>query len=72
VFFRVLWGSGVQKRKENIHMIQKLTYTVTSDWHPFRYWQVQAESEIEARMILAGELGLEVQELSATLAGRAK
>lgn len=47
--------------------IKKLTYTVSSDWHPFRYWQVQAESEIEARQVLAGELGLEVQELSATL-----
>lgn len=52
-------------------MIQKLTYAVTSDWHPYRCWQVQAESEIEARMILAGELGLPVQELSATLVGRA-
>ena len=52
-------------------MIQKLTYTVTSDWHPFRYWRIEAESEIEARQVLAGELGLEVQELSATLTGRA-
>ena len=53
-------------------MIQKLTYTVTSDWHPFRSWRIEAESEIEARMILAGELGLPVEELSATLAGRAR
>jgi hypothetical protein len=53
-------------------MIQKLTYTVTSDWHPYRFWRIEAESEIEARMILSEELGLEVQELSATLVGRAK
>lgn len=51
-------------------MIQKLTYAVTSDWHPFRTWRVEAESEIEARMILAEQLGLAVEELSATLAGR--
>lgn len=52
--------------------IKKLTYTVSSDWHPFRSWRIEAESEIEARMILAGELGLEVQELNATLVGRAR
>ena len=53
-------------------MIQKLTYAVTSDWHPFRSWRIEAESEIEARQILAGELGLLIKELSATLVGRGK
>ena len=45
----------------------KLTYKVTHDWRPFRHWLVQAESEIEARMEIAAELGCELGELEARL-----
>ena len=46
--------------------IRKLTYKVSHDWMPFRYWVIQAESEIEARMIVA-EAGYDLDELEATL-----
>jgi hypothetical protein len=48
-------------------MIKKLTYRVSHDWTPYRWWVIQAESEIEARMIVAGELGCELGELEAKL-----
>jgi hypothetical protein len=48
-------------------MITKLTYQVSHDWTPCRFWTVQAESEIEARMEVAAELGCELGELEATL-----
>jgi hypothetical protein len=48
-------------------MIKQLTYRVSHDWKPFRWWIVQAESEIEARMIVAEELGCELGELEAKL-----
>ena len=47
--------------------IRKLTYKVSHDWTPYRYWTVQAESEIEARMSVAAELGCELGELEAKL-----
>jgi len=47
--------------------IRKLTYIVSHDWMPYRFWTVQAESEIEARMEIAAELGCELGELEATL-----
>jgi hypothetical protein len=47
--------------------IKKLTYQVSHDWMPYRYWTVQAESEIEARMSVAAELGCGLNELEATL-----
>jgi len=47
--------------------LNKLTYRVSHDWIPFRYWIVQAESEIEARISVAVELGCELGELEATL-----
>jgi hypothetical protein len=48
-------------------MIAKLHYRVSHDWMPYRYWTVQAESEIEARMSVAAELGCGLDELEATL-----
>jgi len=48
-------------------MIANLTYKVSHDFMPFRFWTVQAESEIEARMIVAEELGCELGELEAKL-----
>jgi hypothetical protein len=48
-------------------MIKKLNYKVTHNYMPFRWWVIQAESEIEARMIVAGELGCELGELEAKL-----
>jgi hypothetical protein len=47
--------------------IKKLTYRVSHNWMPYRFWTVQAESEIEARMSLTAELGCELGELEATL-----
>jgi hypothetical protein len=47
--------------------IKKLTYKVSHDWTPYRFWLVQAESEIEARMSVAVELGYDISELEATL-----
>lgn len=37
----------------------KLHYLVSCDYHPFRWWSVTAESEIEARMIIADQLGVD-------------
>ena len=47
--------------------MNKLTYKVTHDFRPFRHWLVQAESEIEARMEIAAELGCELGKLEARL-----
>jgi hypothetical protein len=46
--------------------IKKLTYQVTSDWHPYQYWYYEAESEIEARQILASGMELKIEEVSAS------
>jgi hypothetical protein len=48
-------------------MIKKLTYRVSHDWTPYRFWTVQAESEIEARMEIAAELSCDLSELEARL-----
>ena len=48
-------------------MIKKLIYRVSHDWTPYQFWTVQAESEIEARMSVATELGCELSELEARL-----
>lgn len=52
--------------------IKKLTCQVTSDWHPFQYWYYEAESEIEARQILASGMKLKLEEVSASPVGGAK
>ena len=46
----------------------KLHYLVSCDFHPFRWWSVTAESEIEARMWLADQLGMELDTMEAKLA----
>lgn len=46
----------------------KLHYLVSCDYHPFRWWSVTAESEIEARMWLAAQLGMDVDTMEAKLA----
>jgi hypothetical protein len=48
--------------------MKKLNYRVSNDWLPFRFWLVAADSEIEARIMVAKELGCELGELEATLA----
>jgi hypothetical protein len=48
-------------------MIRQLTYKVSHDWTPYRWWIVQAESEIEARMSVAAELECNLSELEAKL-----
>lgn len=48
--------------------IKKLHYLVCCDYHPWRWWSVTAESEIEARMWLAAQLGMELDTMDAKLA----
>jgi hypothetical protein len=48
--------------------MRKLNYRVSNDWLPFRFWLVQADSEIEARMVVAKKFRCELSELEATLA----
>ena len=57
----------IQTNMTTAERIKKLTYKVSHDWMPYRYWTVQAESEIEARMSVAEELGCELSELDAKL-----
>ena len=49
-------------------MIAKLHYIVSCDYHPWRWWSVTAESEIEARMLIADQLGVGLEMLEAKLA----
>ena len=46
----------------------KLHYLVSCDYHPFRWWSVTAESEIEARMLIADQLGVGLEMMEAKLA----
>lgn len=46
----------------------KLHYLVSCDYHPFRWWSVTAESEIEARMLIADQLGVGLEIMDAKLA----
>ena len=48
--------------------IRKLHYLVSCDYHPFRWWSVTAESEIEARMLIADQLGVALEMMDAKLA----
>lgn len=48
--------------------IKKLHYIVSCDYHPFRWWSVTAESEIEARMLIADQLGVGLDLMDAKLA----
>jgi len=48
--------------------IAKLHYLVSCDYHPFRWWSVTAESEIEARMWMADQLGVALEMMEAKLA----
>lgn len=42
-----------------------LTYAVECDFRPFQQWIVEAESESEARLIVARQLGVPYEETSA-------
>jgi hypothetical protein len=57
----------IQTNMTTAYQIKKLTYKVSHDWMPYRFWVVQAESEIEARMSVAAKLGCELNELEAKL-----
>ena len=46
----------------------KLHYLVSCDFHPWRWWSVTAESEIEARMLIADQLGVGLDTMEAKLA----
>ena len=46
----------------------KLHYLVSCDYHPWRWWSVTAESEIEARMLIADQLGVGLEMMEAKLA----
>jgi hypothetical protein len=45
--------------------LKKLHYTVTADWLPFRYWQVEAFSTMEACMEVHAATGIPLEELEA-------
>ena len=57
----------MQTNMKTAKPIKKLTYKVSHDWTPYRFWLVQAESEIEARMSVAVKLGCDLGELEAML-----
>ena len=44
-----------------------LTYVVTADFRPYRYWVIQAESESEARLIVSNNGEIPMEELNASL-----
>jgi hypothetical protein len=48
--------------------MRKLTYLVSADYQPYRWWMVSAESEVEARMQIADRFGIALEELEAKLA----
>jgi hypothetical protein len=48
--------------------IKKLHYLVSCDFHPFHWWSVTAESKIEARMLIAADLGVGLEMMEAKLA----
>ncbi len=48
--------------------MRKLTYLVSSDYQPYRWWMVSAEGECDARMQIASEYGIALEELEAKLA----
>jgi len=60
-------GLTTKTNMTTANKISKLTYRVSHDWTPYRFWTVQAESESEARMSVAAELGCNPGELEATL-----
>ena len=45
--------------------LKKLAYTVTADWLPFRRWQVDAFSAMEACMEVHALTGIPINELEA-------
>jgi hypothetical protein len=52
--------------------IKKLLYRVSADWRPFRHWEIEAESEIEARAYISQMYDIPLEELDARLVGGAK
>ena len=48
--------------------MKKLHYLVSCDFHPWRWWSVTAQSEIEARMLIADQLGMHLDTMEAKLA----
>ena len=48
--------------------LRKLHYLVSCDFEPFRWWSVTAESEIEARMLIADQIGVGLEMIGAKLA----
>ncbi len=47
--------------------LKKLAYTVTADYLPFRRWQIDAYSAIEACMEIHALTGIAMEELEAEL-----
>ena len=58
----------MQANMTTAKQIKKLHYLVSCDYHPFRWWSVTAESEIEARMLIADQLGVGLDLMDAKLA----
>lgn len=49
----------------NRNRMSKLTYRVQCDFRPYQEWVVEAESESEARLIVAHQLGVPYDETDA-------
>lgn len=47
--------------------MKKLRYKVECDYRPYQEWIVEAESESEARLIVAQQLGVPYDETDATI-----
>ena len=47
-----------------------MKYTVEHDFMPYRRWAVLADSESEARLLVAAELGCSIEVLSASTGWR--
>lgn len=58
----------MQTNMTTAKLIKKLHYLVSCDYHPWRWWSVTAESEIEARMLIADQLGVGLDTMEAKLA----
>jgi hypothetical protein len=48
-------------------MVNLLTYAVECDFRPYQQWVVEAESESEARLMVAQMLGVPYEETDASI-----
>jgi hypothetical protein len=54
-------------QREDCRMVTVLTYAVECDFRPYQQWIVEAESESEARLMVAQMLGVPFEETDAAI-----